>query len=107
MEAIEADFRRRLTIEFRKLATGGWSRYLADYSSEHPMGRFWRTPEMDQLERNERDVRRLRSKLGEPLDAGPLAVLEWFQASRRISKDFYRGRAEALAKEALRRLAAT
>jgi hypothetical protein len=73
LDELEAEFRTLLRKELEtELSGSGFSRYLA---RKHLFdGRRWRNTSAAHLERLEKDIVRLREKLGEPLTASAVGI---------------------------------
>src|SRR5687767_13007604 len=93
LEASEAEFRKLLIRELE----GGYSQYLNRRTSNTFAGRSWRSMESRDLEKLEREISALRTKLGESPSDGPLRLVEEFAASYRDSgKEWWDGEGTAV-----------
>ena len=104
LREIEEEYRAGLVLEFQKIVAGGLSRYLSRKIPHLFDGRFWRSTESAQLERLEREIQQLRSKLKEP-SPGPLVnIVHGFVRDCRETKDKHPGGEVRMAKRCLSEL---
>jgi hypothetical protein len=75
LDELEAEFRTLLQKELKAELSGGHSRYLCRKYPHLFEGRFWRNAGAAHLERLEKDIVRLREKLGEPLTASAVGIV--------------------------------
>ena len=75
---LEDEFAELLARELEREATGGHSTYLARKTPYLLDGKRYRRPEVGHIEQLERQVRALRTQLGDAMDAGPIVVLDGY-----------------------------
>jgi hypothetical protein len=68
LKELEAEYKKRLIIEFQNVAENiCGSMYLSRKRPHMFDGKFWRSKEVAEIERLEKDIIALREKLGEPV----------------------------------------
>jgi hypothetical protein len=101
---LENEFAELLAQELNREATGGHSTYLARKIPRLLDGKRFRRPEVGHIEQLERQLRGLGLQLGEPLDTGPLAVLDKYLKSTASVDSRMAGRLTRVARIALAQL---
>jgi len=101
---LEDDFAELLARELEREATGGHSTYLARKTPHLLDGKRYRRPDVGRIEQLERQVRALRTQLGEAINTGPIAVLDGYIEATASADSHIAGRLTRAARLALAQL---
>ena len=105
LEDLEAEYKKKFIMEFQNVAKNiCGSMYLNRKRPHMFAGKFWRSKEVSEIERLEKDVIKLREKLGEPVPGELVGLVEEYNEKQEVAKDSLRGGQEHIAREILNRL---
>jgi len=105
LKELEAEYKKKLIIEFQNVAENIRGSMYLDRKRPHSFaGKFWQSKEVSEIERLEKDIIKLREKLGEPIPGELVALVEEYNEKQEVAKDSLRGGQEHIAREILNRL---
>lgn len=106
LDQLEQEYSRLLERELKKVVNNRPSRYLSRKVPHLFDGKFWRDPQTAHMEKLEKDIRAIRVKLGEPISAGVLSIVDRITDQLQNRKDWYDGGSKKVAQQLLLELRA-
>ena len=106
LDQFEQEYSVLLKRELQKVVNNRPSRYFSRKVPRLFDGKFWRDPQIAHMEKLERDIRAIRVKLGEPIPAGVLSIVDRIADQSQNRKDWYDGGSKKIAQELLLELRA-